>query len=146
MGCAECCYLNKNKKEQTKWQKFYRYGCSNNLSGYIIGWISKDSEPKTMGCSDCNRIKVGTRFTLNKTKCFYCGSIKTKCGRRYLVYNASTYVQNGFYVDVVEQNWFSEHIKDIVIEYQTKERIEALKQTARLYKKRVIKREKENRR
>ena len=46
-------------------------------------------------------------------------------------------------MDVVEQNWFSEHIKDIVIEYQTKEQIEALKQTARLYKKRIIKREEE---
>ena len=35
-------------------------------------------------------------------------------------------------------------IKDIVIEYQTKEQIEALKQTARFYKKRIIKREEEN--
>lgn len=50
-----------------------------------------------------------------------------------------------FYVDIVEQNWFSEHIKDIVIKCQTKEQIEALKQTARLYKKRIIKREEENR-
>ena len=47
---------------------------------------------------------------------------------------------------VVEQNWFSKHIKDIVIERQTEEQIEALKQTARGYKKRVIKREEENRR
>lgn len=145
ISCAECCYLNKNKKEQTKEQKFYRYGCSKNLNGYIIGWISKDSELKTMGCSDCNRIEAGTRFTLNKTKCFYCGSIKTKYGRKYLVYNASTYVQNGFYVDVVEQNWFSKHVKDIVIEHQTEKQIEAQKQTARWYKKRVIKREEENR-
>lgn len=145
LSCAECCYLNKNKKEQTKEQKFYRYGCSNNLSGYIIGWISKDSELKTMGCNNCNRIKVGTRFTLNKTKCFYCGSVQTESGKRYLVYNASTYVQNGFYVDMVEQSWFSEHIKDIVIERQTEEQIEALKQTARLDKRRVIKREEENR-
>ena len=37
-----------------------------------------------------------------------------------------------------------EHIKDIVIEYQTKEQIKALKQTARLYKKRVIKRGEES--
>lgn len=143
LSCAECCYLNKNKKEQTKEQKFYRYGCSNNLSGYIIGWISKDSELKTVGCSDCNRIKVGTSFLLNGTKCFYCGSIQTKNGRMYLIYNASTYVQNGYYVDAVEQSWFSEHIKDIVIEYQTREQIEALKQTAILYKKMIIKREKE---
>lgn len=94
-----------------------------------------------MGCSDCNRIKVGTSFTFNKTKCFYCGSIQTKNGRMYLIYNASTYVSNGFYVDMVEQNWFSEHIKDIIIEYQTKEQIEALKQTARYYKKRIEERE-----
>ena len=146
ISCAECCYLNKNKKEQTKEQKFYRYGCSNNLSGYIIGWISKDSELKTMGCSDCNRIKVGTSFFLNGIQCFYCGSVQTENGKRYLVYNASTYVENGFYVDVVEQNWFSKHIKDIVIERQTEKQIEALKQTARWYKKRVMKREKENRR
>lgn len=81
---------------------------------------------------------------LDKTKCFYCGSIQTKKGRMYLIYNASTYVSNGFYVDMVEKNWFSEHIKDIVIEYQTKEQIEALKQTVRFYKKRIIKREEEN--
>ena len=98
----------------------------------------------TMNCSDCNKIKVGTSFLLDGTNCFYCGSIQAKNGKRYLVYNASTYVSNGFYVDVVEQNWFSEHIKDIVIEYQTKEQIEALKQTARLYKKRIIKREEES--
>lgn len=143
LSCAECCYLNKAEKEEGILNR-YRYRCMFSRRDYIVGSIQKDSELKTMGCSDCNRIKVGTRFTLNKTKCFYCGSIKTKCGRRYLVYNASTYVQNGFYVDVVEQNWFSKHIKDIVIEYQTKEQIEALKQTARLYKKRVIKREEEN--
>lgn len=142
LSCAECCYLNKAEKEKSVLNR-YRYRCMFSRRDYIVGSIKNDSELKTMGCSDCNRIKVGTRFTLNKTKCFYCGSIKTKCGRRYLVYNASTYVQNGFYVDVVEQNWFSEHIKDIVIEYQTKEQIEALKQTARLYKKRIIKREEE---
>lgn len=78
--------------------------------------------------------------------CFYCGSIQTENIKRYLVYNASTYVSNGFYVDIVEQNWFSEHIKGIVIKCQTREQIEALKQTARLYKKRIIKREEENKR
>ena len=51
---------------------------------------------------------------------------------------------NPYVIIWVEQNWFSEHIKDIVIEYQTKEQIEALKQTARFYKKRIIKREEEN--
>lgn len=144
-SCAECCYLDKSKKEMGKYGS-HIYGCKSANRNSVVGYIKKDSELKKMGCSYCNKIKVGTSFTLNKTKCFYCGSIKTKHGRKYLVYNASTYVQNGFYVDAVEQNWFSEHIKDIVIEHQTEEQIEALKQTARWYKKRVIKREEENRR
>lgn len=144
MSCAECCYLNKTEKKDGI-LNHYRYKCTCGRRGYIIGSIQKDSELNKMGCSNCNRIKVGTSFTLNKTECFYCGSIKTKCGRKYLIYNASTYVQNGFYVDIVEQNWFSEHIKEIVIKCQTEEQNEALKQTARLYKKRVIKREEENR-
>ena len=145
LSCAECCYLNKAEKEENILNR-YRYRCMFSRRDYIVGSIKKDSELKTMGCSDCNRIEVGVSFLLDGIQCFYCGSVQTENGRRYLVYNASTYVQNGFYVDVVEQNWFSEHIKDIVIECQTKEQIEALKQTARRYKKRVIKREEENRR
>lgn len=144
--CAECCHLDKTRKQGgNNGTGCFRYGCNARIrEKFICGWIGSDNELKTMGCSDCNRIKVGTSFTLNKTKCFYCGSIQTKKGRMYLIYNASTYVSNGFYVDMVEQNWFSEHIKDIIIEYQTKEQIEALKQTARLYKKRIIKREEES--
>lgn len=141
ISCAECCYLNKNEKIEESMVNRYKYKCMSSRREYIVGCIRKDSELKKMGCSDCNRIKVGTSFTLNKTKCFYCGSIQTENGRMYLVYNASTYVQNGFYVDVVEQNWFSEHIKEIVIEYQTKEQIEAIKQIARYYKKRIEERE-----
>lgn len=143
LSCAECCYLNKAEKEENILNR-YRYRCMFSRRDYIVGSIQKDSELKTMGCSDCNRIEVGTSFLLDGIQCFYCGSVQTENGKRYLVYNASTYVENGFYVDVVEQNWFSEHIKDIVIEYQTKEQIEALKQTARSYKKRIIKREEES--
>jgi hypothetical protein len=144
--CAECCHLDKTRKQGgNNGTGCFRYGCNARIrEKFICGWIRSDNELKTMGCSDCNRIKVGTSFTFNKTKCFYCGSIQTKKGRMYLIYNASTYVSNGFYVDMVEQNWFSEHIKDIIIEYQTKEQIEALKQTARLYKERIIKREEES--
>lgn len=143
ISCKDCVYLDKTRKQNGfNNSDCFRYGCNARIvDKFICGWISKDSELKTMGCSDCNRIKVGTSFTLNKTKCFYCGSIQTKNGRMYLVYNASTYIQNGFYVDIVEQNWFSEHIKEIVIEYQTKEQIEAIKQTARYYKKRIEERE-----
>lgn len=144
--CAECCYLDKTRKQNSNnGTSCFCYGCNARTHDkFICGWIRNDNELKTTGCSDCNKIKAGTSFLLNGTNCFYCGSIQTKNGKRYLVYNASTYVSNGFYVDVVEQNWFSEHIKDIVIEYQTKEQIEALKQTARFHKKRIIKREEEN--
>lgn len=143
ISCKDCVYLDKTRKQNGfNNSDCFRYGCNARIvDKFICGWISKDSELKKMGCSDCNRIKVGTSFTLNKTKCFYCGSIQTKNGRMYLIYNASTYVQNGFYVDIVKQNWFSEHIKEIVIEYQTKEQIEAIKQTARCYKKRIEERE-----
>lgn len=143
ISCKDCVYLDKTRKQNGfNNSDCFRYGCNAGIvDKFICGWISKDSELKEMGCSDCNRIKVGTSFTLNKTKCFYCGSIQTKNGRMYLIYNASTYVQNGFYVDIVKQNWFSEHIKEIVIEYQTKEQIEAIKQTARYYKKRIEERE-----
>lgn len=139
ISCQDCVYLDKTRKQNGfNNSDCFRYGCNARIvDKFICGWISKDSELKKMGCSDCNRIKVGTSFTFNKIKCFYCGSIQTKNGRMYLVYNASTYIQNGFYVDIVEQNWFSEHIKEIVIEYQTKEQIEAIKQTARYYKKRI---------
>lgn len=144
INCKDCVYLDKTRKQNGfNNSGCFRYGCNARIRDkFICGWIRSDNELKTMSCSDCNRIKVGTSFTINKTKCFYCGSIQTENGRMYLVYNASTYVQNGYYVDIVEQNWFSEHIKDIAIEYQTKEQIEALKQTARFYRKRIEEREK----
>jgi hypothetical protein len=143
INCKDCVYLDKTRK-QNGFNNVgcFRYGCNaRSCDKFICGWIRNDNELKTMGCGDCNKIKVGTSFIFNNVRCFYCGSIQTKCGRKYLIYNASTYVQNGFYVDVVEQEWFSKHRKDIVIEYQTKEQIEALKQTARLYKKRIEERE-----
>lgn len=144
--CAECCYLDKTRKQNSNnGTSCFRYGCNARIRDkFICGWIRNYKELKTMGCSNCNKIKVGTNFLLNGTNCFYCGSIQTENGKRYLVYNASTYVSNGFYVDMVEQEWFSEHIKDIIIEHLTKEQFEAFKKTARLYKKRMIKREEEN--
>lgn len=127
--CAECCYLDKTRKQNSNnGTSCFRYGCNARIRDkFICGWIRNDKELKTMGCSNCNKIKVGTNFLLNGTNCFYCGSIQTENGKRYLVYNASTYVSNGFYVDMVEQEWFSEHIKDIIIEHLTKEQFEALR-------------------
>lgn len=108
ISCAECCYLNKNKKEETKEKKFYRYGCSNNLNGYMVGWISKDSELKTIGCSDCNRIEMGTLFRLksesNLYTILYCGKVNGK----YLLYN-----QNLRTFKLVEKVWLSERINRV---------------------------------
>ena len=146
-SCFNCFYLNKGQKEITEHGNI-QYGCdSNGRFGFVPFTVTSEKELKTGGCSDWigNKIKVGTKFLLNGTVCFYCGSIKTSKGKKYLVYNASTYVQNGFYVDMVEKDWFAKHKKEIKIERQTKEQIEALKQTAKLYKKRMIKREEENR-
>jgi hypothetical protein len=90
--CAECCYLDKTRKQGgNNGTGCFRYGCKARIrEKFICGWVSNDNELKTTGCSDCNRIKVGTSFTLNKTK----------------------------------------------------EQIEAIKQTARHYKKRIEEREK----
>ena len=41
--CANCIFLNKSKVEKCKEINFYRYGCNNNISEYIIGYIQKDS-------------------------------------------------------------------------------------------------------
>ena len=146
-SCFNCFYLNREQKEIGKYGNI-QYGCdSNGRFGFVPFTVKSDKELKTGGCSDWlgNKIKVGTKFLLNDTVCFYCGSIKTDSGKKYLVYNASTYVQNGFYVDMVEKDWFAKHKREVKVKRQTKEQIEALKQTARLYKKRIIKREEENR-
>lgn len=45
--CDKCGNLDKTKKTSTN--GCYRYGCKN--GSYICGWISKDTELKTMGCS-----------------------------------------------------------------------------------------------
>lgn len=78
--CAECCYLDKTRKQNSNnGTSCFRYGCNaRTYDKFICGWIRNDNELKTMGCSDCNKIKVGTSFLFNGTNCFYCGSIQTK--------------------------------------------------------------------
>jgi len=48
-SCNECGNLDKTKR---KVHNGYIYGCKGRKCGYICGWISKDTELKTMGCSD----------------------------------------------------------------------------------------------
>lgn len=69
-SCAECCYLNKAEKEESILNR-YRYRCMFSRRDYIVGSIQKDSELKTMGCSDCNRIEIGTLFKLKSETSTY---------------------------------------------------------------------------
>lgn len=107
ISCAECCYLNKAEKEENILNR-YRYRCMFSRRDYIVGSIQKDSELKTMGCSDCNRIEAGTLFKLKSEEhvytILYCG----KVGNEYLLYN-----QNLKTFKLVKRTWFSEHIKRI---------------------------------
>lgn len=107
MSCAECCYLNKAEKEESILNR-YRYKCMFPKSDYIVGSVKKDSELKTMGCSDCNRIEIGTLFKLkSETQIYtvlYCGKVNNK----YLLYN-----QNLKTFKLVEKEWLSKHIKRI---------------------------------
>lgn len=107
ISCAECCYLNKAEKEENILNQ-YRYRCMFSRRDYIVGSIQKDSELKTMGCSDCNRIEVGTLFKLKSEEhvytILYCGKVNN-C---YLLYN-----QNLKTFKLVKGTWLSEHIKRI---------------------------------
>lgn len=106
-SCAECCYLNKAEKEESILNR-YRYRCMLSRRDYIVGSIQKDSELKTMGCSDCNRIEIGTLFKLKSEEhtytILYCG----KVGNEYLLYN-----QNLKTFKLVKSTWISEHVKRI---------------------------------
>lgn len=139
--CYNCVYLDKTRRrEGNNRTGCYMYGCNRRFSnGYICGWIRKDSELKTQGCSDSNKIRVGTEFLLNETHCLYCGKIRNKEQERYLIYNASTYVSNGYCVDSVEKDWFRKNLKKIQILKQTKEQFREVKKIAKFYKQGFIK-------
>lgn len=107
LSCAECCYLNKAEKEENILNR-YRYRCMFSRRDYIVGSIQKDSELKTMGCSDCNRVEIGTLFKLKSEEhvytILYCGKVNSQ----YLLYN-----QNLKTFKLVKGTWLSEHIKRI---------------------------------
>lgn len=107
VSCAECCYLNKAEKEENILSR-YRYKCMFQRRDYIVGSIKKDSELKTIGCGDCNRIEIGTLFKLKSEEhvytILYCGKVNNK----YLLYN-----QNLKTLKLVEKEWFSKHISRI---------------------------------
>lgn len=87
--CYNCIYLDKTRrKEGNNGTGCYMYGCNNRLSGkgYICGWIRKDSELKTQGCSDSNVLCFGTEFTVSVYQILYLGSYNDK----RILYNLNT--------------------------------------------------------
>lgn len=140
--CAECCYLDKTRKQNSNnGTSCFRYGCNARTHDkFICGWIRNDNELKTMGCSDCNRIKVGTLFKLKSEEhvytILYCGKVNSQ----YLLYN-----QNLKTFKLVKRTWISEHIKRIQFcecndtKMNTKQdKIEFRKKFAKAKKKRYI--------
>lgn len=52
-ACFDCGNLDKNRKENSSnGTGHYNYGCNAQGRKYTCGWVSKDSELKTQGCSD----------------------------------------------------------------------------------------------
>lgn len=86
--CHSCIYLDKGRKQTSKnGTNCFRYGCNARLKdSYICGWIQKDNELKTMGCSDSNILHFGTEFTVGVYQILYLGSYN---GKRIL-YNLNT--------------------------------------------------------
>ena len=89
ISCADCIFLNK----EHKWQfgRHYIYGCDRRDGRRCVGWVRKDSELRTQGCSDCNTLKSGDVFiaeTVLKTKVtmLYCGKITWNGADAYLCY------------------------------------------------------------
>lgn len=82
MWCNNCIYLDKTRRQESKnGTNCFRYGCNTRIDGHICGWITQDKELKTMGCSDSNKVRVGTEFIVanrykKQIKTFlYCGKI-----------------------------------------------------------------------
>lgn len=144
MWCNDCIYLDKNRRQESEnGTSCFRYGCNTRIDGYICGWIREDKELKTMGCSDSNKVRVGTAFLLDGVQCLYCGSLRNGKTKKYLVYNASTYVNNGYCVDGVKQDWLSKNLKRIKILKQTEEQFIVNKKRAEFYKRSFKENEKE---
>lgn len=111
LNCENCIYLNMHKKETTENGYNYRYGCEKQESGYIPFWLvhnRHDIELITGGCSDCNRIGMGTLFKLKSEEhlytILYCGKVNGE----YLLYN-----QNLKTFKLVEKEWLSKRINRI---------------------------------
>ena len=87
-NCYNCIYLDKSRKQTSNnGTNCYRYGCNVRLKeSYTTGWMWKDSELKTMGCSDTNILHFGTEFTVGIYQILYLGSYN---GKRIL-YNLNT--------------------------------------------------------
>lgn len=113
--CAECCYLDKTRKQYgNNGTGCFRYGCNARIRDkFICGWIRTDNELKTMGCSEANKLCFGTVFGVRKTeknpscRYIYLGTVGRHFKKRCL-YNL-TWKQK----ECVDDDWIEG--KDILI-------------------------------
>ena len=148
--CYNCIYLDKTRrKEGNNGTGCYMYGCNQRLSsnGYICGWIRKDSELKTQGCSDSNKIRVGTILMCETEKdkskirrwktLLYCGKVNGKVllycleeRKCRIVSSDCLIIKNG----KIKTN--------MSIIFQTEEQFKRNKERARFYKRKYMENEK----
>lgn len=77
-SCVDCIHLDKERfkgDDVNKW-----YGCNYGSRDCVVGAVTKDSELKNMGCSNCNRVRPGDVLevtTVLGTVCQYlfCGTV-----------------------------------------------------------------------
>lgn len=143
--CANCIYLDKGRMELSDLQN-YRYGCNCNefRDGWICFWCMRENgekELRTGGCSNYNRIYIGTKFVLyseeHEHKVLYCG----KVGNKRLLYNLKLKTKK-----LVDNDWFLNRRDRIKIIYfkdnkfnTREEKVKFNKKLAKSIKKRWLK-------
>lgn len=113
--CYSCKYLNKDRKQDGNNNvSCFRYGCDNRKDAYICGWIRKDSELKTMGCSDWKSnwtLKFGDLFRFKNYIVLYLGLYKGKRLLYNMDYKSYKLVDNDWFRNM----WCKNKIKSINI-------------------------------
>jgi hypothetical protein len=140
-SCADCIYLDKERKHKAKYRKYYIYGCnSENVDAYVHGWITNDNELKTIGCVHCNILTVGTRFVHTgknglSTNYMYCGAYRTKSGKMLRLVRHDE-CQGCV---VMPEDWIRKNKKEIKVVFQNKAQFKESKRIARQMKENLLK-------
>ena len=68
--CIDCFNLNKKIKQVSKnYDKNYRYACKKN--NFTCGWMRKDTEMNSMGCSNWSEIRKVIKAEQTEQLCLF---------------------------------------------------------------------------